>query len=207
MTETAEDPAADIAWMRRLAEEGSATPFRGASTLMAAGLIFGAASLLHWSVASGLLALPPAVFAGLWGIATLVFLATLTVLTVRRRNEGGVVTLANRASGAVWSGVGIGIFFLGASMAVVGARLGDGSALTVIWLLPSVIMVFYGLGWAVTASMLKSRPLWWLAAGSFLAAPLLAALAGQATLYLAYAAALFVLMALPGFLLMRAARR
>ena len=206
MIETAEDPAADIAWMRRLAEEGSATPFRGASTLMAAGLIFGAASLLHWSVASGLVALPPAVFSGLWGLATVVFLATLSGLAIRRRKQGGVVTLANRASGAVWSGVGIGIFFLGASMAVIGARLGSGSAMAVIWLLPSVIMVFYGLGWAVTASMLKSRPLWWLAAGSFLAAPLLAVLAGQATLYLAYAAALFLLMALPGFLLMRAAR-
>lgn len=207
MTETAKDPAADIAWMRRLAEEGSNTPFRGASTLMAAGLIFGAASLLHWSVASGLIALPPAAFSGLWGLATLTFLAALTVLTVRRRNQEGVVTLANRASGAVWSGVGIGIFFLGASMAVVGARLGGESAMAVIWMLPSVIMVFYGLGWAVTAAMLKSRPLWWLAAGSFLAAPLLAALAGEATLYLAYAVALFVLMALPGFLLMRAARR
>ena len=204
---TDENNAADIAWMRKLAEEGAATPFRGASLLLAAGLIFGAASLVHWSVASGLIAMPPAAFSALWGVATLIFMTTLTVVSVRRRRRGGVVTAANRASGAVWSGIGIGIFFLGASMAVVGARIGDGSALVLIWLLPSVIMVFYGLGWGVTAAMLKSRPLWWLAFGSFAAAPLLGALAGQATLYLAYAAALFVLMALPGWILMRQADR
>ena len=29
MTENTEDPAADIAWMRRLAEEGADAPMRG----------------------------------------------------------------------------------------------------------------------------------------------------------------------------------
>lgn len=207
MAHDTEDQAVDIAWMRQLAQEGADAPMRGASALVAAGVIFGIASLAHWSVASGLVALEPPAFSALWGVATVVFLLTLAVLALRRRRQGGVVTVANRASGAVWSGVGIGIFFLGISMAVVGARLGEGPGMAVIWLLPSVIMVFYGLGWAVTAAMLKSRPLWWLAAGSFLAAPLLAVLAGEAVLYLAYAAALFLLMALPGWLLMRGARR
>jgi hypothetical protein len=77
---------------------------------------------------------------------------------------------------------------------------------TSFWLAPSVIMVFYGLGWAVTSAMMKSRPLWWLAMASFFAAPLLALLAGQPAQYLAYAAALFLLMALPGWMLMRQAR-
>jgi uncharacterized MAPEG superfamily protein len=46
-----------------------------------------------------------------------------------------------------------------------------------------------------------------LSLGSFAAAPLLALFAGSAAQYLAYAAALFLLMALPGFLLMRAAEQ
>jgi predicted membrane protein len=54
--------------------------------------------------------------------------------------------------------------------------------------------------------MQKSRRLWLLAIGSFVAAPVLALLTGQEEQYLAYAAALFLLMALPGWLLMRAAR-
>jgi uncharacterized MAPEG superfamily protein len=42
--------------------------------------------------------------------------------------------------------------------------------------------------------------------GSFVAAPLLALLAGQTAQYLAYTAALFLLMALPGWVLMRQAQ-
>ena len=41
MTEHNEDPVADIAWMRRLAEEGAQAPMQGAPILMAAGLTFG----------------------------------------------------------------------------------------------------------------------------------------------------------------------
>ena len=73
-------------------------------------------------------------------------------------------------------------------------------------LTPSIIMVFYGIGWAVSAAMYRSRFLWWLAIGSFVAAPLLASLADQEAQYLAYAGALFLLMALPGWMLMRQAR-
>ncbi len=68
-------------------------------------------------------------------------------------------------------------------------------------------MVFYGMGWAVSASMTRLHSLWWLAIGSFIAAPLLAALSGQDIQYLAYAGCLFALMAVPGFLLMRAAKQ
>ena len=67
-------------------------------------------------------------------------------------------------------------------------------------------MVFYGAGWAVSAAMQRSRVLWMLAIGAFVAAPLLAALTGQAEQYLAYAVALYLLAALPGGWLMRAAR-
>ena len=38
--------AADIAWLRNLAAEGATAPFRGASVLLAAGLIYGVASLV-----------------------------------------------------------------------------------------------------------------------------------------------------------------
>ncbi len=205
---TDQNDAADIAWMRKLAEEGATAPFRGASILMAAGLIFGGASVLHWAAKSGLIVMPPAAFSALWGVATLVFLTIMTVLSLRRRARGGVVTVANRASGVAWSSVGFGIFFLFASMSVISWRIADVSAmLLLVWLVPSVIMVFYGLGWAVTASVLKSRPLWWLAIASFTAAPLLATLAGRDAQYLAYAAALLLLMALPGWLLMRQAKQ
>ena len=206
MTDNHDDPAADIAWMRRLAEEGADAPMQGASILMFAGLIFGSASLIHWSQISGLVAIPGLVEGIVWLFATGLFFIVLTVVIVGLKRKSGVVTAGNRASSTTWSALGWGIFALFASLAVLGLRLGEEAAMLALALTPSVVMVFYGIGWAVSATMYRSGPLWWLAAGSFVAAPLLAALADQEAQYLAYAAALFLLMALPGWMLMRRAR-
>lgn len=201
-----ENDTADIAWMRRLAEENAQAPFRGASILAAAGLIYGGASVIHWATIIGLIHESGPIHGLIWLIATVAFLAFLVFASLRLRRREGVTTAANRASGAVWTGVGWGTFALFAAMAVGGWRTGGEGMLGFIWLIPSIIMVFYGMGWAVSAAMARSRPLWGLAIASFAAAPLLALLAGMTAQYLAYAAALFLLMALPGFLLMRAAR-
>jgi hypothetical protein len=206
MTETTEDPAADIAWMRRLAEEGAQEPMRGTSLLMFGGLLYGLASLFHWGVVVDLLPLARnQIWIG-WIAATLVYWVLLAV-TIPRLRRAGVSTTANRAAGIAWSGMGWGIFALFVAMAVLGWRLADEAALNAMFaLIPSIIMVFYGVGWAVHAEMQRSRNLWVLSLSSFAAAPVLALFAGHAEQYLAYAAALFLLMALPGWLLMRQAR-
>ena len=206
MTEHNQDPAADIAWMRNLAEEGAGTPFQGASILMSAGLIYSVASLIHWAQISGLVELPGIAVGIVWLIAHGLFLATLVFLIARLKRREGVMTSGNRASSTVWSALGWGIFAMFASLTALGYQLGEDAILLGAALIPSIIMVFYGIGWAVTATMHRNRVLWWLMAGSFLAAPLLALMAGQVAQYLAYAAALFLLMALPGWVLMRQAR-
>ena len=206
MTEKIEVPAADIAWMRRVAEEGRQAPMQGASILFAAGLLYGGASLGHWAVASGVAGLDMSAVNYIWIGVTVVFFAVLVLVIRALKRAGGVETSANRASGTAWASVGWGIFALSLSMAALVWRLGEDSALVAFALMPSMIMVFYGCGWAVTAAMMRSRPLWGLAIASFAAAPLIAALTGSDSQYLAYAAALFLLMGLPGYLLMRAAR-
>lgn len=206
MTEHNEDPAADIAWMRNLAEEGAGTPFQGGSILMTAGLIFGIASLVHWAQISETVEFPGMGVGIIWLIATALFLAILVFVISRLRRREGVMTSGNRASSTVWSALGWGIFAMFASLAALGYQLGEDAILLGAGLIPSIIMVFYGIGWAVTATMHRNRVLWWLMIGSFLAAPLLALLAGQNAQYLAYAGALFLLMALPGWMLMRQAR-
>ncbi|MBF0666156.1 MAG: hypothetical protein IR159_11575 [Brevundimonas sp.] len=206
MTEKIEDPAADIAWMRRVAEEGRQAPMQGASILFGAGLIYGAGSVGHWAVASGLVELGGDAINYIWLAATLLFFLLLVTVLTRLKQNRGVVTSANLASGTAWASVGWGIFALAVSMFALSWRMGGEAALVVLALMPSMIMVFYGSGWAVTAAMQRSKALWALAIASFAAAPLLALLVGQAEQYLAYAAALFLLMGLPGFLMMRAAR-
>ncbi|MBU2379894.1 MAG: hypothetical protein KJ824_12075 [Alphaproteobacteria bacterium] len=204
MTDTRDD-AADIAWLRTLAEEGSTRPMRGGGILMAAGLIYGVTSLAHWAVTSGLVDADPQAFSLIWLVATGLFLAVLTFLLTRKRGSNCVRTAVDRATGSVWSAVGWGIFALFTSVAVISMQVGEAS-LALLSLTPSIVMVFYGLGWAVTAAMTRSRPIGALAVASFVAAPLLALLTDQPAQYLAYAGCLFGLMAAPGFLLMRAAR-
>lgn len=201
------DPQNDIAWMRQLAEEGGQAPMRGASILFAAGLIYGVASLFHWAVEAGLVSEPGPIYGVVWLIATGLFLVVVVMVSMRLGRDGGVKTGAGRATNAVWSGVGYGIFALFTAISVIGYRLGESAVLVTLAMIPSVIMVFYGVGWGVTAAMQKSRPLGWLSLASLIAAPLLALLTGQPEQYLAYAGALFLLMALPGFLLMRGAGR
>lgn len=207
MTHETETSAADIAWMRRLAEEGATAPMQGASILMAAGLLYGLASLFHWGLATGVLPLGlDSTWIG-WVGATLIFWGVLAVVIPRLKRAEGTYTHANRASGIAWSGMGWGIFALFVSMGVLGWRIGAEATPTLYVLIPSVILVFYGVGWAVSGAMFKSRTMWILSIASFVAAPVLAAFAETNALYLAYAAALFGLMALPGYLFMRAASR
>lgn len=204
MTDPHNDTA-DIAWLRNLAAEGASTPMGGGSILMAAGLIYGLTGVAHWAVIAGLIDVEPQAFSLIWLVATGLFLATLALLILRRSRTCGVTTAVNRATGAAWSAVGWGIFALFASIAAISIQVGEAS-LVLLSLVPSIIMVFYGLGWAVSAAMTRSRMLGGLAAASFVAAPLLALLANQPAQYLVYAACLLLLMALPGYLLMRAAR-
>ena len=206
MTENTEDPAADIAWMRNLAEEGAQAPMRGNSLLMFGGLLYGLASLFHWAIIVDIVPLAKnQIWIG-WIAATVAYWIILAV-TIPRLSRAGVSTTANRAAGIAWSGMGWGIFAMFVAMSVLGWRLADEVALEAMFaLIPSIIMVFCGVGWAVHAEMQRSRKLWVLSFASFAAAPQLALFAGQAEQYLAYAAALFLLMALPGWMLMRQAR-
>ncbi len=201
------DEMTDIAWLRGLAEEGAKAPIKGASILFAAGLIFGTASVAHWLIATDIVAVAPEAYGAMWGGTALVFLGTLFVLIGRLKREGGVETAANRAFGIVWSALGWGIFSLFLSLIVSDlTRAGQSDLAEWSLIIPSIIMAFYGVGWAVTATMTRSKSLWTLALASFAAAPALAVLSGTSWQYLAYAGALYGLMALPGFLIMRSAK-
>ena len=207
MTDPHNDTA-DIAWLRSLAEEGAKTPPQGGAILCASGLIWGTASVAHWTIISGLLPVDPAGYGLVWGVALLVFFATLFVLIRRLKAQGGVETAANRAFGSVWSALGWGIFSLFTALMLLDVgRTGEANMAEWSLAIPSIIMAFYGMGWAVSATMLRQRTLWVLAIGAFIAAPVLALISGSSAQYLAYAAALYLLMALPGYLLMRAANR
>ena len=68
---------------------------------------------------------------------------------------------------------------------------------------PPLILGLYGMGWSVAAAMTRKRWIWMTAIGSYAAALLVAWLSVDPIVYLVYSVALLLLMALPGFILMR----
>lgn len=205
MTHDPIDTPNDIAWMRQLAEEGAQTPMRGGSFLMTGGLVFGIASLFHWAFATGLL--PGSMDAVWipWLASGLIYAAFIAIATPQLKRTETVQTTANKASAIAWSAMGWGIFAMFVSMVALGWKLGVDTIPVISALIPSIIMVFYATGWAVSAVMHRSRAMWILSIASFIAAPVLALFAGSTAQYLAYAAALIGLMGLPGYIFMRAA--
>jgi hypothetical protein len=190
----------DINYMKILADEGAGAPLVGGSVLVAAGLIFGAASIGEWANAAGLIALQDIQHAYLWGGAGILFAITLTVLIRRQRGRPGIMAPANRAFSNAWMGVGLTIFSMAIALSVLSLQLQSDVPTTVF---PSLIFAIYGAGWAVSAAMSGQKWLWWPAIGSWILAPILAWFVGQPTMYLFYAIGLFAFALVPGVVLMR----
>src|SRR5690606_28178510 len=116
----------------------------------------------HWAVFADLLPLERDLIWVGWVGATVAYWIVLGVTIPRLRRSAGVNTTANRAMGIAWSGMGWGIFAMFLTITVLGLRLGESVLEGMYVLMPSMIMIFYGVGWAVHASMQRSRPLWML---------------------------------------------
>jgi hypothetical protein len=190
----------DIAFMRALAQEGSSAPLLGGSILVAAGLIFGGASVIHWTVITGLLAVSNWAFPIIWFGALALFMIIVTVLGRRMRGKPGAASPGNRASGTAWASVGWTIFAISLSLMIIGVRAQSEIPMLVF---PSLILGLYGMGWSVAAAMSRKGWLWVTAIGSYAAALVVAWFSIDPAVYLVYGAALLLLATLPGFILMR----
>lgn len=190
----------DIAFMRALAQEGSSAPLLGGSILVAAGVTFGVAGIAHWAVLSGLMNAGLEVLSFIWLAALVVFLGLLVWL---RRSSGarpGAQSPGNRASSAAWASMGWSIFVISLAIGILSWRT-HSYIPTLIF--PPMILGLYGMGWSVAAAMSRKRWLWMTAFGSYAASLLVAWLSVDPIVYLVYASALLLLMALPGYILLR----
>lgn len=196
-----QDLKADIAFMKALAQEGQKTPLLGGAIMVAAGLIFGLASVAEWAMMTGRLNFgTPWAQLYNWGGAMVLFFVILAVVRRRLRSQPGAGSPSNRASGTAWAAVGWTIFTLAAAIAVVSWRTGSNVPAT---LFPSIILGLYGGGWSVAAVMSRRRWLWLTAIGSYVGAVVVAWFANSPTIMLAYAGCLLLLAVLPGLMLMR----
>src|SRR5437016_3836633 len=100
----------DIAFMRALAQEGQTAQPLGGAILALAGAIFGAGAIVQWAVLSGLLRLSGLATMGVWMGLLAAFLIALFVIKGRMAGKPGAFGPANKATGAVWQGIGWAIF-------------------------------------------------------------------------------------------------
>lgn len=191
----------DITYMKALADEGSRGPLLGGSILVAAGIIFGGASVVEWAMQTGLVAEAGGIgHLYVWGGAGVLFAAALIWLTQRQRGRPGYMSPSNRASGNAWMGVGLAIFAMSIALSILSLKLDTEIPMAVF---PSLIFALYGSGWAVSASMSGQKWLWWPAIGGWAMAPAVAWFVGDPAMWLVYAAGLVLLALVPGAVLMR----
>jgi hypothetical protein len=189
----------DIAFMRALAQEGSAVPLLFGGVMVAAGLIFGVASVLQWMMTSGVLVVPSDWFLlANWVVAGVAFAVALNILLRRAKSRPGFNGSVNKATGAAWSGVGFAIFSSWAGMTAIGLTTGDWKVMN---MFPVLILALYGAAWFVAAVMSGKGWIKLIALGSFVGAAGMGALAASPHLMLGYAACLVVLAVIPGLVL------
>ena len=196
----------DIAFMRTLAQQGASGPIFGGSILLATGLIYAAASAAVWCVFTRAPLDAAHWMAWIWGSALSAQAAIMAVIILRLRGRGQGMAQANNRSNRVfalvWNGVGCAImaclasFLLTAWLAHTPAVFAGS---------PAMVLALYGVGWTATAASTNERWTWGVAALSFLFAIASGALAGSTNLPLLFAAALILLLAAPGALLIKRA--
>jgi hypothetical protein len=190
----------DITFMRDLANEGSNAPLLFGGVMVAAGLIFGLASVGHWLVATGALRLPPWWLMANWLTAAGVFGVVCTRLVRRAGARPGSNSGANRATGAAWSGVGFAIFASWAGLAAMAVATGDWRIMNAF---PVLILALYGAAWFIAGELSRQGWIKLVALAAFVAAVVMGALANTAHLMLAYAVCLVLVAVVPGIVLMR----
>lgn len=190
---------ADIDFVKTLAVEAGQVPLNAGFPLFLAGLVFGAAALLHYAA---VLAVSP--FAGLssfaiWGTAMLVYAVVGIGWGMKNRAALKVQGNKNRVVGAIWGGIGFSIFLFSVTLAILSYRLQ--SAQLGVFMMP-VVLVLYGLGWIITAEVSAQRWMTLIGVGCFIVVPLVAWMSLRPEQLLLYALALVCSALIPGWLLM-----
>ena len=199
-------PEDDLAFMRAIVQGGGRPPMTLAICYLAGGLLYGIQCLYHLGQAFGLIRWPdPANLAVVVGI-TVAFLIVLTwaILHDRKAGRSNAGPLATRTVNTMFSATGMANAAVVIVFAAGAIRDQDFS----VWLYyAAVVFALQAAAWYV-AWMMRKKP-WMLAVsiGGWLTAVALGLLVRQPLTYLGVCTmALFLLFALPGWLMFRDAR-
>ena len=203
MTDNLQTLREDIGFLRELAEVGRSPNLAGGSMLVAAGAIFGLASLVHGAVAIGWArGVSPWVFPAIWVAAMAIYICTLAALKGGYTDASG--EQSSRAMKLAWQAMGWTIFAVFVCSQIIAWRTQSTLPLA---MLPSVILSLYGLAWMVVAGVSHKAWIRRTAIGAFVAALAAAFLCQSPWVFLLFAAAMVWLAVIPGLIMMRQASR
>jgi hypothetical protein len=192
----------DLAFMRALAQEGRRAPLLIGHNMMVGGIAFGTTCLVCWAIATHVLAVSRWWEAGIWFAEIPIYMAYCYVRRTQWRNaQPGATAITNRAVQAAWRGIGYAVLISAVAAGISAYKM---QTMAPFALIPSIVMALYGLGWMVAAAMSETKWLRAVSVTSFIMAIMIAFLADTKAAYLIVAIALYLLMALPGWLLTRA---
>lgn len=191
---------ADLDYLRNVAAAGEKAPLVGGRFLVMWGGLTSAACLLHWLIASNIIAAPIQTVSYSWGAMVVIGLIGNFLLRRSISAKPGLGSIGNRVQGAAWMAVGGGIllYALGVAFSV--------TALDAPYLFFDTILTIglfgYAIAFAVTAALSGQRWLFAPAWMSIAGAALSPAFIGRPELYLLVAGILLAAAVWPGIRLM-----
>ena len=193
----------DLAFLKAVAEDRGPLPAILGAHLLAVGLAFAPNLVLCWAIFSGRADWWPASLSwATWLPGVALWLPAYLYLQVRGHGRGGFGPSA-RVFAAAWGAMGLMTVATLALFAV--AQSATGQAYFQIW--PAFGFVLWGGAWAVVAIIRKRLWLGGIALASFALGVGCAALLRSPEVWLAMAAGLLLVFALPGAVILRLAPR
>lgn len=194
----------DLAFLRALVQAGDDGRRQMGEAYLAGGVCYGVQMLGHggqflgWVPDSGPIGL--AIAAG----PTVVFLVLITLVNIRRRRATPRQDAASRAVGSVFAAVGLANFAL---IAIIGNAAIRAHSLEVWQIYPSIILVMQGAAWMVSWLVKRQTFAALMSVGWFISGVAAGLSIGHLGAFiLVLTLSLWLLMALPGYLMMRDAR-
>jgi hypothetical protein len=199
MNDPAESALDDLAFVRSLVTEGAEAQSSLGEGLLAGGACYGAQCLLQWAMLASGWQGPPLLQLAVGVLPTIIFLSLLARLIWRDR-KGSQNGIGTRALNAAFGGAGLAAMITAAIFGYLALRE---QSLT-IWLFhPMMVCVVQGTVWYIAFAIRRRGWIGLVSAGWFATALLLTPLMGHHGFVLLIGVALLLLMALPGWVLMR----
>lgn len=208
--------AEDLAVARTLAEEGRRAPLIGGQVYVIWGVAIASCLIANWAISTGAIAVSAWAIPLIWFSAMPIAGVWSGAVRSRIAHRPGATGFGNSVTAAVWSASGL---FLGVFAAVLFATLlaapegALGKSRATGEIFPFAFSIFqpmcfggYGVAMAASAEAAKSALLRNFSRVAFLAMAATTALIGRSEQLLVGAAAAIIVLALPGYLLMRRER-